>query len=220
MRLEKEFTVSAPLERAWSEMLDVDDLVSCLPAARMSRLEGEEVYGGEMTIDVDGTSLECRGTVRPLDVDEDEHVATIQLDGRELAGPALGAGTIETRVAGGNGSTSVTLRGDLKLTGQRADGEAVEQAAARILDEFARRVEQRILERKDEAPPVREPAPAPAVERRAPAAASAEARPSGPVEEALRGAAVPSVAALLAMLLLVVLGRSRKRAYVVVKYRW
>jgi carbon monoxide dehydrogenase subunit G len=216
MRLEKEFTVSAPLERAWSEVLDVDDLVSCLPAARISRLDGEDVYGGDMTIEVDGTSLECRGTVRPLDVDEDEHVATIQLDGRELAGPALGAGTIETRVADGNGSTRVMLSADLKLTGQRADGEAVEQAAGRLLDEFARRVEQRILERKDEVPP----APEPAFERRAPAAAPGEGRPSAPVEEALRGAALPSVAALLSLLLLVLLGRPRKRAYLVVKYRW
>jgi carbon monoxide dehydrogenase subunit G len=218
MRLEKEFTVSAPFERAWSEMLDVEDLVSCLPAARISRLDGEQVYGGDMTIDAAGTSLECRGTVRPLDVDEDEHVATIQLLGRELAGPALGAGTIESRVAEANGSTRVTLSADVKLTGQRAGGEAVEQAGGRILDEFARRLEQRILEREDEAPSLREPAPAPAADRRAPAAAPGEGRPG--VEEALRGAAVPSAAALLVLILLVLLGRPRKRAYLVVSYRW
>jgi carbon monoxide dehydrogenase subunit G len=222
MRLEKEFTVSAPVERAWSEMLDLEDLVSCLPAARMSRLDGEPIYGGDIRIDAAGTILECRGTVRPLDVDEDEHVATIQLHGRELAGPALGSGTVESRVATVNGSTRVMLSAELKLTGQRAGSEAVEQAAGKILDEFARRLEKRILEREDEAPTPREPAAAaaPAAERRAPVTALGDGRPGGSVEEALRGAALPSAAALLVLILLVLLGRPRKRATLVVSYRW
>jgi carbon monoxide dehydrogenase subunit G len=216
MRIEKEFMVSAPLERAWSEVLDLEDLVSCLPAARVGRLDGEHVYGGDMTIDVDGTKLECRGTVRPIDVDEDEHVATIQLHGRELAGPALAAATIESSLAGANGSTRVMLSADVKLTGQRAAGDTVEQAAGRILDEFARRLEQRILEREEEAAPVREPAAA----RSAPVGAPDEGRPGASLEDALRGAAVPSAAALLLFILLVLLGRPRKRASLVVSYRW
>lgn len=35
MRLEKEFTVAAPLGRAWQTLSDVEAIVSCLPGAEL-----------------------------------------------------------------------------------------------------------------------------------------------------------------------------------------
>jgi uncharacterized protein len=212
MRIEKEFTVAAPLERAWGEFLDVEDLAGCLPAGRFSRLDGEDVYGGDVTLELGGSKVGFHGTLRPLDADEDEHVASIQVRGREIAGPAIGAGTIESRLASDNGSTRVKLSADLRLTGQRAGDDAVQQAAGQVLDQFARRLEKRILDRQPEprAPAAPTAAPAP----------QAEAAPGDGGGPSLGAPAIASGVGLLVLALLALLGRRRKRASLVISYRW
>jgi carbon monoxide dehydrogenase subunit G len=212
MRIEREFTVAAPLQRAWGELLDVEDLAACVPAAQLSRLDGENVYGGDVTLEVGDSKIGLRGTLRPVDADDDEHVASVRVRGREIAGPAIGAGTIESRLAGENGSTRVKLSADLRLTGQRADDDAVERVAGELLDQFARRLEKRILERKPEPRAVApEPGPSPAGTA---AGAAKDRLPS------LGTPALASGAGLLVLLLLALLGRRRKRFSLTISYRW
>jgi carbon monoxide dehydrogenase subunit G len=232
VRLEKRFTVAAPVERAWEELLAIEEVAACVPGLEPRELGGDAGYGGPMAFELGGTSIRCQGTIRPVDADDDEHEATIHFQGREVGGPAIGTATIRSRLAADGGATSVRISAELGLTGVRASPQAVEEGSRQLLDEFARQLEQRMLERARR-PEVAPPEPEPAVARPEPAAVGAlpaaerAAEPTAARAFALKP--VPASAARYAapagaLLLLLALARtarpSRGRVSVTVRYRW
>jgi len=220
MRIESEFTVDAPPERAWAELLDTEDLVSCLPGASLERLGREDVFQGPVQLSANGSSVAVRGTLRPIDADEDERQASFRLLGHQAEGPASGKGILEGTVAASNGATRVALVADLDLTGQTATPEVVEGEARRLLDGFADQLRNRVLSRTDEPAPRAERA-AGAREPAAPAAAPAESRlPSVEPADAMRKLGPALVAlALIAALIAVLAGRKPRGFSVAFRYR-
>jgi hypothetical protein len=91
MRIAKEVKVDVPPDVAWEELLDVGDLIGCVPGARMKSL-GDGVYRGAIDESIDGTRIACSATLRPIDTDLDERRASFRIRGRETAGPAIGGG--------------------------------------------------------------------------------------------------------------------------------
>lgn len=219
MRVERELTVAAPMEHAWRELADVEAVAACLPGARLDRIEGEALYTGGMRIPSNGAQLECIGTVAPVDVDDDDHIATVAVRGREAAGPAIGSGLIEGRLMPENGSTRMLLSADISLTGARAPSETLEHAAAEILDGLGSRLEERIVERDRRA--------SDAARATTPPPPRAGDRPDErPVRDrTARGGAMAlpagaSAAALAVVILLARAGRRRRAVALSIRYRW
>lgn len=222
MRLEKEFTVAAPLERAWEELLDSADFAGCLPDAELHALQGA-LYERRLSLDLHGSGVKCVGVVRLVDADEDNHSATIRIHGHEAGGPAIGRGVIESRLMPADGSTRVALSAQLRLTGQRASAEQVEEVGRTLLDGFAKRLEQRMLERAWHPEVPEEPL---APERELPPREA----PSAVAEPEMAGAA-PALTLLrehglllgaIALVVAVVLAASGRRRSVslAITYRW
>src|SRR5437763_1605299 len=105
MRLEKEFVVGAPLERAWPALSDVEVVASCIPGGELQPSEG--AYIGRIALGPNGSQVQCEATVRSVDQDEDEHVATILLHGRQVGGPGVGSVTLQSRCDRTDTSTRV-----------------------------------------------------------------------------------------------------------------
>jgi carbon monoxide dehydrogenase subunit G len=233
MRLERQLTVGAPPDQVWAELLDVADVAACLPGAEVRALPGEPVVRGELIIGHNGASVRGRGTLRAVDADEDERTATLRIQGREIGGSALATALLRSHVATADGATTIHVRADLDVTGQRADAATVEAEAQRLLDAFSERLEARIRERAREPRPV----PAPDAVRPEPAAAPAAAGAPGadaggtPLQaarEGLAGALSPRAqsyglaagAAVALIVLLRALLRPRRHVTVSLKYRW
>jgi carbon monoxide dehydrogenase subunit G len=232
MRLEKQLTVGAPPDQVWAELLDVADLAACLPGAEVTAAPGEPVVRGELTLGSNGSGVRCRGTVRPVDADEDERTATLRIQGREVGGSALATALLRGHVGTADGATTILVSADLDLTGQRADPATVRAEAQRLLDGFSERLEARIRER------AREPRPVPAAEPRRPepaatpaaAAPDADAGSGAPLDAVREGLAATlggraqtyGLAAGVAILvvLLRALLRPRRHITVSLKYRW
>jgi carbon monoxide dehydrogenase subunit G len=228
MRLERQLTVGAPPDQVWAELLDVADLAECLPGAELRTSPGEPGVRGEMTIGRNGSSVRCRGTLRPVDADDDDRTATIRIHGHEIGGAGLATALLRGHVDTADGATRVHVSADLDVTGQRADPATVQAEAQRLLDAFSERLEQRIRER------TREPRPAPGDARRPePATVAGAPGPGGPspvqaASAGLAGAfdgrvqtyglAFGAVAALIVLLRALI--RPRKRVTVSLKYRW
>jgi uncharacterized protein len=225
MVLETDFTVAAPPERVWAELLDLEQLGACLPGSAMARVNGDQTLQGELRPEIAGTPLACVGTLRPVDVDEDGRSASCALRVRQNDGPAFATALLRARVedAGGGGRVSMALDG--RLAAIEIPEERVRGEAERLLGELASNLERSLTER------ARRPAPATAAPASAPQARQpAPVEPLRHPEPAPAGGAAAQVPApvaagavgLIALLLAVLFGRrSRRRsAWFEIRYRW
>ena len=61
MRIDNEFTVNVPLERAWEVLTDLAGIAPCMPGARLTGVDGD-VYGGEVKVKVGPVVSQYAGT--------------------------------------------------------------------------------------------------------------------------------------------------------------
>lgn len=143
MRLEHEFTVAVPLTRAWNALAGADAVAACLPRAQLRAIDGEQT--GRIELDPDH-SVACEARIFTVDRDEDDHVATVVLQGRELNGAGVGSAMLSSRLAAAEESaTRVVLTAEVSSTGHQP-GNGFEDAAQRLLKQVAEALEQRALE--------------------------------------------------------------------------
>lgn len=221
LKLQNEFVVSSPIEKTWTTLLDLGRVSRCLPGAVLEPNGGDGSYRGSMKVKLGPVTTEYRGVVRLEEVDEDAHAASFHVQGKETKGQGTASATIHNRLLPENGGTRVVVETELSVTGRPAQfGRGIMQdVAAKMLDEFARRLEQEILAEPaaeaspaKEAPRTEEP-PRPAAEE--PEALDLGAAVLGPVGKR----AVAAGGVLLLLLLLVALSGRRRRGISIVA-RW
>jgi carbon monoxide dehydrogenase subunit G len=146
MRLKNEFLVRAPLERTWATLLDIERVAECLPGASVSAGTGDGVFPGTMRIKVGPAVVDYKGTARLVDVDEDDHVATVEARATESRGQGTATATITNRLRREGDATRVTVQTELDVTGRQAQfGRGIlENVAEQMLKDFARRLENAI----------------------------------------------------------------------------
>lgn len=147
MKLTNEFTVAATPEQTWATLLDLGRVARCLPGATLEAENGGGVYRGGMKVKLGPVTAEYTGVAELQDVDEDAHVASVHVRGREARGQGTAAATITNRVSPADGGrTRVVVETDLQVTGRAAQfGRGVmEDVAGAMLDQFAQRLEREI----------------------------------------------------------------------------
>lgn len=226
MKLENEFTVRAPLERTWNALLDVERVAGCLPGARVGPSDREGVYDGQMRVKLGAMTVAYKGTVAMKEVDEASRRVLMEINAKEVKGQGGAKAWMENRLtAESDAQTRVQVATELDVSGRTAQlGRGMMQSvAARLLDDFAHRLEHEL------AGPAQgngsAPAPAPATQPVPELASDAEAASSDASAEApgetppldlgavaVRGlSSQPALLAVAAALLVVVLSRRRKR---------
>ena len=140
MKLTNEVVVPAPLERTWSLLLDVPRVVRALPGASVEPDAVEGVYRGTLKVRLGPVAMEYEGVARLTDVDDDEHVASFHIEGRERRGHGGATATIVNRLLPADGGTRLVVETDLAVTGRAAQlGRGLMEDVARtLLQQFAR----------------------------------------------------------------------------------
>jgi carbon monoxide dehydrogenase subunit G len=146
MKLRNEFSIGAPIDQTWDMLLDIQRVAQCLPGAKIEPADGDGVYRGQMKVRLGPMTVEYQGTARLGDVDEDDHVATIDVKGKEARGQGTASATITNSVAPEGDRTKVTVETDLNVTGRPAQfGRGImEDVASKMLDDFAKRLEREL----------------------------------------------------------------------------
>jgi carbon monoxide dehydrogenase subunit G len=143
MRLEHEFTVAVPLTRAWNALAGADAVAACVPRAQLRAVDGEQT--GRIQLDSD-RPVSCEARIFTVDRDEDDHVATVAVQGRECDGPGVGSAILRSRLAADEASaTRVVLTADVSSSGHQP-GAGFEDAARRLFMQVGEALEQRALE--------------------------------------------------------------------------
>lgn len=179
MRLEQSFEVSAPVERVWEALIDVERVAPCLPGAAITGRNDDGTYDGTFTIKIGPTTASYTGKLEMDLVDESARSATMRAQGSDKRGQGGAKATIVSKLTpAGEVATRVEVDTDYSITGRLARfgrGGMIEDISERLLKEFAARLQASLASEPEPPPPPPpdEPAPLapegpPPVERRAP----------------------------------------------------
>jgi uncharacterized protein len=152
MKINNEFTVGAPIQRAWDTMLNLERIAPCLPGAAIQEEKDEGEYDGTMKVKIGPITANYKGTVKFEEVDEDNHRAVLQATGRDARGQGTASATIVSTLQEEEDGTKVSVETDMKLTGRAAQfGRGIAQdVATKMLDQFASCLEEKITGRPGE----------------------------------------------------------------------
>jgi uncharacterized protein len=147
VKLSNELLLAAPVAQTWRTLLDVPRVARALPGALIDAAPSDGAYRGTMKVKLGPVSTEYAGTVRLIDVDEDDGLLAFHVQGREIRGQGTATATITARVSAEAGGTRLVVDTDLEVTGRQAQFARglMEDVAGAILTEFAARLEREIV---------------------------------------------------------------------------
>ena len=157
MELNNDFEVSAPIEKAWVVLTDVEKIAPCLPGAQLQEVEGDE-YRGIVKVKVGPITAQYKGAATFVEKDDTNHRAVLKADGRDTRGAGNASAFITAQLTA-IGDRTVEVKTDLTVTGKVAQfGRGVmADVSAKLMTQFADNLET-LLEKDSEAPVATEPA--------------------------------------------------------------
>ncbi len=144
MDFTNEFTVAAPLERVWQLMMEVEEIVPCVPGAELTEVVDDNTYRGAVKVKVGPVSLRYAGEVQ---VERDADVRTIMMRarGNEVRGVGRASAHIKVSLSEQEEGTRVLVDSHVELTGRVAQfGRGlVQDVANRSIRQFAECLEEK-----------------------------------------------------------------------------
>jgi carbon monoxide dehydrogenase subunit G len=158
VKMEHAFTAPTPIEHAWTALLDIEDVASCLPGAEVTGRNGDS-YEAAMKLSLGPMRMRYAGQVTIAEADADGHRAVLLAKGTDTRGQGVANAQITMALASEADETRVTVTTELELAGRVAQmGRGiVDRVADDIFEQFAS-----CLSRKLSAPAAASPATAPA----------------------------------------------------------
>jgi hypothetical protein len=136
MKIESSFTVAAPPDVVFAYLLDVNQVVGCLPGAELTEVVDSQTFKGKLKIKVGAVQVTYQGTAHIVDMQEDDTRATVTIegDGREIGGQGSVRAKLLLSVAAAGEGTDVSLESDLTVTGR------VAQFGRGVIEDVSRRL--------------------------------------------------------------------------------
>jgi carbon monoxide dehydrogenase subunit G len=139
MQLENSFQVSAPPDKVFAYLLDINKVVSCVPGAELSEVVDPSTFKGKVKIKVGPITVAYNGTARISERNDADRIATLTADGRETTGPGSARATAQMRVQTAGEGSLVQITTDYHVAGRVAQfGRGVmEDVSKRLIQEMA-----------------------------------------------------------------------------------
>ena len=146
MKLENEFRVSVPIDRAWEVLTDIPLITPCLPGATLTDHDADE-YKGKIKIKVGPVTAEYSGSALFVQRDEAARHVEISASGRDSRGSGNASATITADMTADGDGTKVSINTDLKISGKVAQfGKGmIAEVSGKLIDQFVDCIEQELL---------------------------------------------------------------------------
>ena len=101
MKLENNFTIDAPVEKAWQALNNPETVAPCFPGATLTSYEGDS-FAGTVKVKLGPIAMTYKGKGTYVSRDEAAHEVVIEANGRDSRGNGTANATV-TALAGGRG---------------------------------------------------------------------------------------------------------------------
>lgn len=139
MQLENSFPVSAPPDRVFAFLLDINKVVACVPGAELSEVVDPSTFKGRVKVKVGPITVAYNGTARISERDDAQRTATLTAEGRETTGSGSARATATMKVQPAGSDSLVQIVTDYHVAGRVAQfGRGVmEDVSKRIIKDMA-----------------------------------------------------------------------------------
>ena len=146
MELSNDFEVSAPIEKVWEVINDVELIAPCLPGAQLEEVENAE-YKGFVKVKVGPITAQYKGVAKFVEKDDSNHRVVIRGEGRDTRGAGNAAADITASLESTTEGTRVNVVTDLKITGKVAQfGRGVmADISKKLMSQFADNLSELVL---------------------------------------------------------------------------
>jgi carbon monoxide dehydrogenase subunit G len=146
MKIANEFTVSAPMDKAWDVLSDLEQVIPLMPGAQLVGRDGDD-FLGKVKVKVGPVTSEFSGRARFVEQDREHHRAVIEGKGKEQRGTGNAAATVAAQLHDAGDRTRVTVDTDLKIVGKLAQvgGGMLQQVSEKLLGDFVQSLEAKLV---------------------------------------------------------------------------
>ncbi len=139
MLLENSFEVPASIDVTWAYLLDVVQVVPCMPGAEITEVIDDSNWKGKVTIKLGPVSMSFKGKVSISERDDEAHRVVLKGSGMEQRGKGAASATITTTAEKISSGTKIVVVQDLKVQGQAAQMSRgmMQDVSARLTRQFA-----------------------------------------------------------------------------------
>src|SRR5450631_2249697 len=137
MKIDNEFTVNVPIEKAWEVLTDLQGIAPCLPGAQLTGVDGD-VYTGKVKIKVGPVVSEYARTAQFAEKGDSTYPAVIDAKGKDSRGAGNASAAIDAKLRADGDRTIVTVNTDLNITGKIAQfgSGMIKEVSAKLLGQF------------------------------------------------------------------------------------
>jgi len=149
MKINNEFTVHAPIDRAWTLLTDVEAIAPCMPGAQLTGVRpaeadpagatpAGEIYEGKVKVKMGPVVAEYKGTAVFIEKDDATYHGVIDAKGRDSRGAGNASAMITVQLRPDGEGTTVGISTDLKISGKIAQFGAgmIQEVSEKLLGQF------------------------------------------------------------------------------------
>jgi carbon monoxide dehydrogenase subunit G len=147
MELTNDFTVNAPIDKAFATLTDLERIAPCMPGAQLTEVEGD-VYRGLVKVKVGPITAQFKGQASFVEKDEANHKAVLKAEGRDTGGKGNASALITAQLDSLEPElTKCTVSTDLTITGKVAQfgRGALADVSEKLLRQFVDNLETTVL---------------------------------------------------------------------------
>jgi carbon monoxide dehydrogenase subunit G len=150
--LNHSFTVPASVAETWRTFEDIESVAGCFPGATVTEVEGND-FKGTCKVKLGPIAMVYSGSGTFVEKDEAAHRFVVDAKGKDKRGNGTAGAHVVVTMTDGGGSTDVSVRTDLAITGKPAQfGRGVMQDVSdKLLGQFVACLEQRLTAPEPEA---------------------------------------------------------------------
>lgn len=148
MKLQNAFEIPLPPDKAWSMLLDIEQIAPCLPGTSLTEKVDDKTYKGKVAVRLGPVALSFNGKATFAKIDAAGHRARVKAQGMDEKGRGGAQADVTFQLAQADQGTRVTIDADLNLSGSIAQygrGAGIIQATSeQLVGEFANNLERHL----------------------------------------------------------------------------